>query len=346
MIIVHIGLRKAGSASLQAFLAANEAALRARGVDYPRIGRVGPEHRLTHVNLAHDLRGAKRYDPAYGSLEALAQAWRGSDADTMILSSEMFEDCTPDEARRLGALLRRGNEPVRIVLILRHLIDLMPSSYGQKVKYGLNTYDFDHFYASRMGQRRVNYFKTARRWAAAFGWESLSVRLLDRAFLEKGDLIDDFLAVAGLQNAGPGLAEFERPGEVNVTPGWRVLEAMRALYSGQHGLSADPFLSGAADHAPERRRLVGETAARVGDRFGWNADKGRYLTVVQARECEAVYADAIAELNRRLTEPLPPSPGLQGFTPRAALPEAALIAPGDLRSFYDTVAAETAEGAL
>ncbi len=168
MIIVHIGLRKAGSASLQAFLAANEAGLRARGADYAHIGRVGPEQRTTHVNLVHDLRGGKRYDPAYGSLETLAQAWRGSDAETLILSSEMFEDCTPDEARRLGALLRRESEPVRIVLILRHLIDLMPSSYGQKVKYGLNTYDFDSFYTSRMRQRRVNYFKTtARRWATA-----------------------------------------------------------------------------------------------------------------------------------------------------------------------------------
>ena len=43
--------------------------------------------------------------------------------------------------------------------------------------------------------RRVHYFDTVRRWADAFGWEYLRVRVLDPAYLLNRDLIDDLLAV-------------------------------------------------------------------------------------------------------------------------------------------------------
>lgn len=80
----------------------------------------------------------------------------------MILSSEMFEECETAEAARLKDTLRRGRETFRIVLVVRDLIELMPSSYAQKVKYGNNTYDFDTFFGERIRHRRVNYYETAK----------------------------------------------------------------------------------------------------------------------------------------------------------------------------------------
>ncbi|MGI9168876.1 MAG: hypothetical protein ACR2FH_01690 [Caulobacteraceae bacterium] len=333
MIVIQIGLRKAGSASIQGFMSANEELLRRRGVEYPRIGRV---QRTGHLNLASELRGRRNFDPAYGALAELAEHWRGSAAETLVISSEMFEDATAAEAARLRDTLRRGDEEFRIVLVVRELIDLMASSYGQKVKYGFNTYDFDTFFEKRIGESRVDYFATAARWAGAFGWESLRARSLESPV--GGDLVDDFLAAAGLDPGEAALA-MERPEAVNVSPGWRVLEAVRALYDGRSDLAAGHPLAGAATHERERRRLVGRSAMAAGERLGWNAARGGYLTGQQATRCLEINTWAVAALNLHLAELLPAPRDLaaRAFADRPFPPDAVRIPAAELRAFYDEV---------
>ena len=51
MIVIHIGLKKSGSSSIQAFLKANEDALQGLSVDYPPTGRAA----RAHHNLALDI---------------------------------------------------------------------------------------------------------------------------------------------------------------------------------------------------------------------------------------------------------------------------------------------------
>ena len=67
------------------------------------------------------------------------------------------------------------------------------------------------------------------------------------------------------------------------------------------------------------------------------AGQGRYLTRAQAQLSLDTYVGAIAALNRRLSEKLPPPPGLEarGFVEREFLPDATHIPTDELRAFYD-----------
>jgi hypothetical protein len=334
MIIVHVGLRKAGSTSIQNFLDRNELALRALSIEYP-----GPRQlsRNNHLALAREIRGQTSVDASGGVLRELSNYWLNAAADRMILSAEALEECETSEALKLGALRRRPDEAIIVVLIIKDLIDLTWSSYAQMVKIGAKTHEFDAFFAKRILDRRIDYFATAKRWADAFGWENLRVRLLDRDHLVNGDLIDDFLSIAGLDPAAQAVRSLRPNGTTNVSPGWRGIEAIRALYSERHGLPGDHPLAAAADHPRQKREQVGRRAIEIGARLGWNDDRGRYLTIEQAQACLDANRAAVKALNEQLSSDLPAPLGLEqrGFVERDTVPDVTQIPPDELRAFYD-----------
>lgn len=336
MIIIHAGLKKAGSAAIQTFLSANEAPLRALDVHYPAVGR---GHRKAHHDLAGELRNRNKAHSRFGNIADLAAYWKTAGGGVMVISSEMFEESEAAEALDLRRRLEAADPEIRVVLILRNLVQLMPSSYLQKIKFGANTYDFDVFFRKRMAERRIHYFDTARRWAEGFGWENLRVRPLDPAVLANGDLIDDFLGLVGLDAGSPAAAALSRPGEVNVSPDWRVAEAVRALYLGKHGLSEGHPLADARTHPGSYRREIGRHAFTVGEAMGWKKERGSYLTFDQARHCREIYRANVASLNGRLGEPLPLPAELDRkvFPGRAFLPAADRIPPAELQAFYDAL---------
>ena len=338
MIVLHIGLRKAGSTTIQLFLNDNEEALVGMGIEYPRIGR---KMRVDHNNLVNELRERKSFDPKYGSLSELQTFWRSSPSNTLIISGETFEACTHAQCLRLKRILDRGGEEFRIVLVLRDLLDLMISSYAQKIKFGENTYDFDTFYQDRMNMPRVNYARTARIWAKIYGWDSLRIRLLDRQHLLNGDLLDDFLTVVGLDIESEAIRSLPRKGPVNVSPGWKVIEAVRALYLDRAGLPAGHPLAECKELTTNQRRVLGANALDLGGELGWNRDRGSYLTREQAEMCYITNRQGVRNLNKNLKEPLPLPKSLEerGFTARDKIPDVSDIPAAELRDFYDRLGA-------
>jgi hypothetical protein len=335
MIVIHIGLRKSGSTSIQAFLSQNAAALRPFSVDYPLVGR---NRRLAHLNLAHELGGRDRFRPEAGSLDDLVAYRRANPGGTMILSSEIFEGLSAEAVARCGSVLSVLGETITILLVLRDLVSLTPSSYAQKVRYGHKTHDFDRFFERRRTEDRVDYFITAKRWADVFGRDNLKTLILGPR------LIEDFVLAAGLP---PEVARLPQAGIVNSASGWRVLEAMRSFHKGRQRLPAGhPLREVAALCAglghikalPHEIRLE-QVARSVGADMGWMEDRGRYLTWDQADWCARTYDDAIAALNAYFESALPTHDGLasRGFVAREFLPDAALIPARDLRTFYDAV---------
>ncbi len=338
MFVLHIGLKKSGSASIQTFLAANYDALRAMSIDYTTIGR---GKRKAHHNLAHDAMTNAKFDASQGTLTELARAASDRAVSRVMVSSEMFEGCEPVAVSAVRSRLEAAGREYRIVLIIRDLLDLMPSSYAQKIRYGLNLFDFDEFFEERMKEARVDYFETASRWGDVFGWDALRIRPLDRRFQKNGDLIDDFLDAADVDLLDPRVQALERPGLVNAAAGWKVLEAVRGLHTGLHGLPDDHLLVRNRDAAGNRRqgRVIEEAARDIGDRLGWNADRGRYYTRAQAERVRETYAAAIAALNTRLPVALPEPSSLdeRGFVERDFVPDVAHIPADELRTFYDAL---------
>lgn len=339
VIVIHIGLPKSGSTAIQSYLSANEEALGRLSIDYPPIGRL---NRKAHHRLVHELKGyKKKLDPQGGTILDLAERCSASGSHLTILSSEMFEQCEENEIRTLRKTLVSALQPFRIILIVRDLVELVPSSYAQKIRYGHKTCDFDEFFEERIAERRANFFSTAEMWGKVFGWNRVKVRLLDRNALLNGDLLDDFLTTAGVDISDPEICVLPRPGRVNEANGWKVLEAIRALGADQHGLDKDhPLLLFLAKSDRNfDRKLVEAAAIDIGTRLGWMHDKGRYLTRTQAQRALDLYRTNVKALNERLSEKLPEPLDLdaRGFLQRDFLPVAGLLAAAELRAFYDGI---------
>lgn len=304
------------------------------GLDYTPIGRM---RRKGHHNFSSELMARDKFRPQAGGLADLAAAAKGDARPLIVLSSEMFEGCETPQVERLREILAPVGRPFRIIMVIRDMLDLIPSSYAQKVRHGHNTFDFDSFFENRMLETRVDVFETARRWAEVFGWDSLRVRSLDPGRLANADLIDDFLITAGFAGDASALL---RPGRVNVASGWKTLEAVRALHLGRHGLADDhPLVAYLAARREADAKFLEKASQLAGDAIGWSREKSVYFTRAQAERVLATDTAAIASLNRHLPEPLPLPASLadRNFEERKWLPEASRIPPPEIASFHEAV---------
>ena len=339
MIVIHIGLPKSGSTSIQSFLTTNEGELRRLSIDFLRVGRVP---RKQHFNIAHELKGTKdKFDRKLGTVSEIRKYISRCVENTVVLSSESFEWVPEKRIQYLREQFSGLGRDIRIIVYIRLLEKLVPSSYSQKVRHGYSTYDFDEFFEIRMREPRTNYFESIRRWGEVFGWENLRVRLLDPRYLLNGDLIDDFLDAAGLDLSAPRLRRLPKLGQRNEASGWRVLEAIRGFYARPSLLSDIHTLSIFLSRADRKfdRQCIERAARDAGELCGWMADKGRYLTRAQGERCLDIYGRAIRDLNLHLPSKLPEPDALDvgGFSERDFLPELARIEPDGLSAFFDKV---------
>ena len=347
MIVVHIGMPKTGSTTIQHFLRTNDTALRDISIDYTTIGRLPPKSSSVHHHLADELLGRKaKPGRKGGSLADLQRNLASNKNDVIMLSSEEFSLCDEDTIGRFKQVLLTSDRKILIIMIIRDLTDLMPSSYAQTVRYGTMVRNFDKFFDQRIKNDVWNNFAIAARWAGVFGWDSVRVRALNKDSLRGGDLIDDFLESAGLDPDAPDVRNLLRPPRVNESPGWRTLEAVRGYFGGRSDLDErhpirkiiELRARGEGRQGLTERRNFGMIAEEIGVEMGWNTDRGQYMTRVQAELCVDTYNIWIDQLNQHLKAKLPAAIDLEtrGFITRSFLPDLTHIDPHELAFFYDT----------
>lgn len=270
MLFVHIGMHKAGSSSIQAFLSENAARLAAHGVAYPEAGRPA----VAHHDLSQTLKDGE-IAPEWAEVAALA-------ADqTVVLSSETF--CVGDPA--LLAKAADGAQ-VRILCWQRNAAEGIVSRYAQMTKRARNLEPFDDFLARREDSDQLLVAPLLGRWAEVFGAEAIRVRSLDPEVLAGGDLITDLLGALGLEDD----ETYVRPGRQNISPGWRALETIRSL-------NRDILGAGDADDRALRfvRKAMPRALARAEQRLGLY-ERGAYLSSDQAQRLVDRYNADIAAL--------------------------------------------------
>lgn len=339
-ILIHAGLAKAGSTTIQTFLSDNEDRLRSLGVHYPSIGRPGKAHQ----QIAREIGEGGNFDPRHGTYAQLVEEWRSVGEGTLVISSEFLEEAEEHQIARFKELATGPDDRLQALLVLRNVSDLVTSGYAQRIKHGRKAFDFDQFFDASMAGARTQHFETIGRWAGQFGWENVQLRVLDRQHLVNGDLLDDLLTLLDVDEAEwPGLP---RPGTVNAAPGWQTLEAIRAIFSGEHGLPRDHPLADAADQPVGKRKVIGREAARITERLGWSSERGHYLTLDQAQRCHEIQVANVTALNERLPTPLPmpTAPTADTFTAREFLPDASHLPAEQLRELYDELAASERRG--
>jgi hypothetical protein len=211
LCIVHIGLNKTGSTSIQAWLDMNRDALRAQGIWHDDLGPHGGPHLSTAIGwtvLGHSARGDwmprgwQRQALAVSSPEDLQD--RLTDflarvdgtlpppgAGTYVTSSESIGTGlrTTHEIARLHGWFAERFDAVRYVVYLREQADWLASAYVQAIRAG-RADSLDAFIDSH-GQ--ADYDALVQRWSDVAGAGNVDVRLFDKS----RDLIADFAKAIG-----------------------------------------------------------------------------------------------------------------------------------------------------
>jgi hypothetical protein len=203
-LIIHIGMHKTGSTTLQRFLSRNRLLLRLFGINYPlsrdETGRRQSKHNAIFTAISHEAdRGLPH--PALGPSERLIENL-GDQIDRAgcrinILSAEGFSGERPIFADAFAPFADRYD--VRIVVFLRRYDHWVESFYKQMVmsREVRETRSFADFLAAPSTQAHLRYSRILGWWADIFGDDALRVCGFDpgseaqgpvRTFLKAADL--------------------------------------------------------------------------------------------------------------------------------------------------------------
>ena len=186
-VLLHIGVHKTGTTALQAAFADAREDLLAFGVRYP--GKLQAQHRAALALLARpwgwNARGGSVMDRRH--FDSLVRRVTRHDG-RIVISSEFFCEAPEDKAKETIDAFG-GPGKVTVVVTLRNLGKLLPSSWQQYLKYGLTTaYEpwLEDVFAtpgsSKMSPtfwRRHDHGAVLSRWSEAAGAENVNVLVLE-----------------------------------------------------------------------------------------------------------------------------------------------------------------------
>ena len=208
-VLLHVGVHKTGTTAIQAALADARPDLLAHGVRYP--GKLQAQHRAALALLGRpwgwNSRGGSVMDRRH--FDALVRRTNKHEG-RVVISSEFFCEAPEDKAIETIESLG-GRDNVTVVVTLRNLGKLLPSSWQQYLKYGLTTaYEkwledvFANPGASKISPtfwRRHNHGDVLTRWSNAVGASNVNVLVLEdvelsaqfRSFAQMLDIPEDVL---------------------------------------------------------------------------------------------------------------------------------------------------------
>ena len=185
-VLLHIGVHKTGTTAIQAALADARPRLASSGILYP--GKRQAQHRAAMAIIERTWgwkgRGGEVLDVS--NFDRLAQQV-SAHSKRVVVSSEFFCESTPETAKKVAHDLGGGR--VHVVVTLRNLGRLLPSSWQQYLKYGLTTgyvkwlrNVMDNPGGSTMTPtfwRRNDHGAVVTRWAEAVGADHVTVLVLE-----------------------------------------------------------------------------------------------------------------------------------------------------------------------
>jgi hypothetical protein len=185
-VLLHIGPHKTGTTAIQAALAASRDDLAARGVTYPGRGNQHSREAMAVLGATFGFRerGGGSFPMAeWDRLAAQTRRARGR----VVISSEFFDLASAEQAEQVRQSL--GGDRVQLVITLRPLARILPSSWQQGLKNG-RTRPYDKWLEqvltdsaeARAGQAfwtRHDHGALVERWAAVVGAEHVTVAVLD-----------------------------------------------------------------------------------------------------------------------------------------------------------------------
>lgn len=205
-LVLHIGMAKTGTSSIQDSLGNASASLQDAGVIYP------PEQPFNHSytfsvifktsprdSIYFKRLGALSDEEVQAEIDRLKQGWtrlfESRPEGTFIVSAESLSGMTRTEVEKVREFTSRFFDRVQVLVYVRHPTTAIRSQWEQNVK------SLDRDLTPRellaLTKRRYNY-NFLSSWISAFGSDNITVRPFDRRAFRNGELIDDFLYSAGV----------------------------------------------------------------------------------------------------------------------------------------------------
>jgi hypothetical protein len=206
-LTLHIGSHKTGTSTLQATFRENEAALLSRGLAVAYVPPWDHVHPLLDfVNPREIFPGGYRVTGPLEFAEFLARP----PADHVFASSENFSFFfQQDTINDLATALKARFGEIRIVVYLRRQDRHAVSHHqeGAKANRPPEGLLWGHSLTALpdpapLQRLYLDYNQRIAMWESAFGSANLSVRVFDRALLDKGDIVSDMLALIGVDGHG------------------------------------------------------------------------------------------------------------------------------------------------
>lgn len=218
--VIHIGMPKTGTTSIQTWLKSNRSALEARGIySIPStVDRLTLEYAIflvayremevdestawqgsaiLHENMT-DLFGRN-----YQTLNAYFEKLSGQ-SGIFINSLEVLFRRSEVHMIALDKFLSRYFNEISYTVYIRNTVDFFVSMYSEKLRNFCQKYGSEEFtrFMSRCENTLVPFgtessFQHLFEWKKVFG-ERLDVRLMESDWLYNGDLIDDFASILGI----------------------------------------------------------------------------------------------------------------------------------------------------
>lgn len=227
-VILHIGVEKTGSTSLQSYLSQYKDILLNEGVLYPETGMVSNHHYLVAKNEV--------------DLSILIEEFELSGVNTLLLSSEHFS--TIEDSRVIWNLKKAfSNYNVKIICYIRDPVTWLISLYGEHIKWGGGV-SIERFY--NKSSTKFDLISLVSRWKAVFG--ANNVNIFDYGSI--ADVVGHFLInfieghtrlpIKGDNNKSDSKIFLEVVRRINaIYPGVDTREVLRILRKRNQGLISD-----------------------------------------------------------------------------------------------------------
>lgn len=181
-LVLHIGMHKTGSTSLQRFFVRNRVLLRMLGITYPQAkdanGRRLPKHNDLFQAISHEKDKGTAHPvlgPSSRLIENLARTVERN--GTTVISAEGLSGEDPAFAKAFAPV--RGRLPVKVVVFLRRQDDWVSSFYKQMVRSRevRESRGFESFLSGKSTREHLDYLQLLNWWADALGEESIRVEI-------------------------------------------------------------------------------------------------------------------------------------------------------------------------
>lgn len=202
-LIIHIGMHKTGSSSIQRFLSRNRYLLRAWGVYYPTSRGAGGQRQPKHNALFSAISHQADFNEPHPELESggeqvhrLIRQIERARCTTAIISAEGLSGEKPDFAKALAPLAEAFD--VQIIAFIRRHDVWVESFYKQMVlsREVREARSFDAFCDDPATRLHMQFATILGWWAAVFGDNAVSAVPFDQA--ADAGIVRTFLSAAGL----------------------------------------------------------------------------------------------------------------------------------------------------